>query len=743
MIRPAPRAAALTLHALALTVALSCRDRPSHRLSERLSDRFPLAEVSVEVDLIDLGTDPARELLGGGWSWNESSGEIDYVWSVGPESWITFPLTRPRALEVEFRCRPLESANGSTQEIRLWINSTSLPPVSLARGMNDYAVALPANALKAGQNTLRMQYEFTRSPYEMNGSGDHRQLGVAWDWIRLGLEPSREEPFSDPLEDTLSLPPGYLIDYYYLARPGDRLMMDAIENPNPGRVTLDASYLDDSVADELPLELEARPTGLSVDLPTSEEGPARLRFRVSAVGERSSSAPIVIRGSRLETISDGNGAPNRSKSAPPARSMSNRPNILIYLVDTLRSDRLGVYGGPAGLSPAIDNFASAATVFDHAFAHSSWTKPSVASLLTGLLPFEHGVNHRRHRLGDSFTTLAERLQIEGYASAAFATNPYFTPQSGLRQGFDHFDLSQDRTDLVRVRIFSWLQERDPDRPFLLYVHTVEPHDPYLPPEEFRRRWAPSVTDRTIGTGDHIRKLGRNKELRTPGTVAALEQLYDAEVAYADHEFGQLLDGLQERGFYEDSLIVFVSDHGEAFYEHGAMGHGWDLYREVVEVPLILRLPGQTSPRRIDQPRRLVDLVPTILEFLSLESDGDLAGNSLIPHPLGPASATSSSADLPVFSYLDYDGRRGISVVLGRWKLIQPLSSSFLPQRLLFDRLSDPNEQRDLAIRHPARAGWLATQAREQLQILDSLEAAESVDFDDATERRLRALGYVD
>ena len=725
-------------------LSLGCRKAPAYRQSISLAEQFEVAEIDQEIALLDLGTDSARTALGAGWSWNEASGEISYVWGLGPESWVSFFSSRSRLVEIRFRCRPIDLPGSPRQQIRVSINTLDLPPVDLDRGMKEYSIDLPDSAIQAGRNTLQFQYSSSISPYETNGSADHRQLAVAWDWIRFDLEPPKVVPTSDSEMNSLTLSAGTQVDFFFLARQGDRLSIDEIVNPGAPKVRLEVSYFEDA-GDELELiAAGGASSDHSIELPTQRETPARLRFRTfDRDGRNQTAQPLEIRGARVESPVLSPSPHDRQLASHETRPRSNRPNVLLYLVDTLRSDRLGAYGNRRQLTPALDALAAESLVFEHAFAHSSWTKPSVASILTGLLPFEHGVNHRRHRLADSFTTIAEALGKAGYSTAAFAMNPYLNESSGLQQGFDRFDLSDDRSDVVIDRAISWLGQTESGSPFLLYVHTVEPHDPYTPPDEFRRKFAPTVSDREIGTAKHINLLGKRKDARSEEVVAAINSLYDAEVAFSDQQFGSLVQELRNQDLFENTLIIFLSDHGEAFYEHGAMGHGWDLYKEVVEIPLIVRPPGGTVPKRVADPRQLIDILPTVLTYIGLAPPRELSGLSLGYSEGKGGPGTGSLGDSPVFSYMDYDGRRGVSAVLGRWKLIEPLSDSFLPQRVLLDRLSDPAEAENLAFQYPALAGWLASLARKQTISLDRLEPPDEIEFDEKTERQLRALGYIE
>ena len=336
--------------------------------------------------------------------------------------------------------------------------------------------------------------------------------------------------------------------------------------------------------------------------------------------------------------------------------------------------------------------------------------------------------------------MAELLSAANYRTIAFTTNAYFSADSGLRQGFDEFALEPARADRVNQQIFDWLDRDEAGSPLFLYVHTIDPHAPYDPPEQYRRAFAPDVSDPEAGSFEHIRGLAFGEIPQTPQTVQDLMDLYDAEIAFADRQFGLLLEDLRRRGLYDEMLIVLASDHGEGFYEHGIQGHGWDLYRESIQVPMLLKLPGTTIGQRVEEPVQQIDLLPTLLELAGLEAPTELQGRSLAP--LLDRKLLQAASGGPVFSYLDYEGRRGMSVIWNHWKLIEPLSASFARSRELYDRVQDPEEQIDLAVEYPVLAGYLATLIRRQLLELNQLPEIETMEFDDETIQQLKALGYL-
>ncbi len=416
-----------------------------------------------------------------------------------------------------------------------------------------------------------------------------------------------------------------------------------------------------------------------------------------------------------------------------------RPHIVLYVVDTVRADRLGVYGYTKPTSPRLDGFSQDAVVFENAYAQSSWTRPAVASLFTGLLPPAHRTVGRRSVLPEEATTLAEILADNGYEGLGLVRNPNVGRAFGFAQGFVRFrseDRDRDETMLDRVRL--WLDEREnAEEPFFLYLHAIDPHGPYDPAPEFERMFDAGGGPAHYRTVRYLLQLNRGEVEPDPGTAAALSRLYDAEVAQNDRAFGDLLDELEERGLAEDTAVVYVSDHGEEFQEHGRWEHGLSLYEEVLRIPLVMSLPG-VSPRRVEAPAQHVDLVPTLLAYLGIEAP-PTDGRDLL--------AERRRGDDPpdVFVHLDVDGHRAASVIRGRYKLVLPQSPSQGTEPMLFDLEADPGELEDLAAERPAIVERMFDLLAER-NLADAVESGVEIEeeqMDEDLRRRLRALGYVE
>ncbi|RMH18267.1 MAG: hypothetical protein D6696_13415 [Acidobacteria bacterium] len=436
--------------------------------------------------------------------------------------------------------------------------------------------------------------------------------------------------------------------------------------------------------------------------------------------------------------------PAAADDPPAGGPPASRPDVLVYLIDTLRADHLGCYGYPRPTSPQIDALAAEAALFEHAIAQSSWTKASVASIFTGRWPLAHGANLRTDALAAAAQTLAETLHHHGYATAGFVTNPNVTSAFGFDQGFERYHYLGETASAAEVNAaaLAWLDARPPDaRPFFLYLHTLEPHAPYRPPAAFRERLAPQVPAALAAEPDAVLDAMQAGRRPVEGVlVDHLRALYDAEIAANDDAFGALRRAFETRGRWRDLLLVLASDHGEEFYEHGNFQHGRTLHRESLEVPLIVKLPGPPVRRRIGERVQHVDLLPTILDAAGLPPTAGSEGRSLLPLLRGAAPGPSR----PTFAYLHLDGPARAAIYDRGFKLLQQLAGGGeLIHRQLYDLAGDRQERRDLAGDRPLLAGFLAARLRSRLFGPEQRLAGDAAVIDEELRRSLEALGYLE
>ena len=407
------------------------------------------------------------------------------------------------------------------------------------------------------------------------------------------------------------------------------------------------------------------------------------------------------------------------------------PLVIVYLVDTLRADHLGLYGYGRDTDPALRGFARGAVVFDAAIAPSSWTKPSVASLFTSLPPSEHRCVQFYTPLDPGFVTLAERLREGGYATGAVVANKLVHAKDArFDEGFTFFT-SPPEPQRAAEAVDEALRFLDGRRglPTFLYVHTLDPHSPYSPPPPFDRRFGAAPTpDRPASEPYHYRE---------PDDLARIVAQYDGEIAYGDQEFGRFLGGLKARGLYDRALIVFLSDHGEEFLDHGHWVHGHTLFDELVRVPLVVKYPGGLQAgRRVARQVQLVDVLPTILKVQGL------------PVPKAPAIAgrpleesfDGTSAERPAVFETKYREYVAYGVRTRAHKYVRHVHPE--PRELYFDLALDPGERQArwpepgaevLALKRIAEAAVTPAAFRHQLR----------VEGDDDYELRIGTGGWIE
>jgi arylsulfatase A-like enzyme len=414
----------------------------------------------------------------------------------------------------------------------------------------------------------------------------------------------------------------------------------------------------------------------------------------------------------------------------PAREAHPR-NVLVILVDTLRADHLTPYGYERDTSPAVQRLlADRGTVVETAYAPASWTLPSMVGLMTGRWPGQLAGGEGAFAIPDGVPTLAERFAARGFETAAFYGNPTLHAGNGFARGFATFytpppeiaSLSLHADDLNR-RAVPWLEEHQ-HRPFFLYVHYLDPHDPYENPDMpgGRSPWMPDYDGPLTGASVHGVYAGSVPLTDPERDVAYLTALYDGEVRYVDRHIGELLAALDPE-VLAHTLVVLTSDHGEELYDHGGWKHGESVYEEQIRVPLVLRWDAGGIPAggRLAGTVRLLDLAPTLLaaagpvpgrdpETEEQPEQEDFDGVDLLP-------ALTEGAPLPRRpAYARHFGRgplRVAAVLDGRKLLLFDAAAPFEPrdsleehlwrldlERLepveLYDLQADPREQRNLA-----------------------------------------------
>jgi arylsulfatase A-like enzyme len=418
-----------------------------------------------------------------------------------------------------------------------------------------------------------------------------------------------------------------------------------------------------------------------------------------------------------------------------AQSSSRPPNVILISIDTLRSDHLGCYGYDRNTTPAVDAFRREAVLFRTAIASAPSTLPSHASMFTSLAPQHHGAAHTKSTpLAAGFVTLAEVLRDAGYRTAAYSGGVQLAPEYGLNQGFETYEDVDDGTfRQVAARARPFL-EREKGRPFFLFLHTYEVHHPYWPSPEERARFEtasatilPSYIDKRL-----LERINAGQMRIDDADRAHIANAYDSEISSMDEAFRGLVADLKRLGVYDNSIIVFTSDHGEELGEHGFMGwHSHTLYEELLRVPLLVRFPSaKHAGSAVEGMVRSVDIAPMVLETLGIASPAQFQRFSLataLARGRPPASAVLLWRESPPGDAAEHDGLR-----TGDWKLADGR---------LYDLRNDPRETRDLAAEHPDVARDLTNRMQALLRERPR-PGTRAIVPDPETTEKLRALGYL-
>jgi len=316
-----------------------------------------------------------------------------------------------------------------------------------------------------------------------------------------------------------------------------------------------------------------------------------------------------------------------------SESVPQRPDILLITIDTLRADSLEPYGAPDTLTPNIARLASEGVVYEAATTPMPLTRPAHGSILTGLYPDQHGVLTNRQILPEEVVTLAEILLGAGYHTAGFTGIRFLNQRSGLAQGFVDFAAPKDKTEKPRAknvveRAVGWLGDADPEIPILLWVHVYDPHQPYDPPQDFRRGIDPELERRIpVIRWKALNRAAKINNGDVPADVFKLAlDYYRGEVEYTDFWIGRLLEDFDRLRDRRGSMVVVTADHGECFENGNHFEHSDCLYEGSLRVPLIVRYPdGVGAGLRVDRRVSNLDITPTVLHELSLPLPENLAG----------------------------------------------------------------------------------------------------------------------
>lgn len=441
--------------------------------------------------------------------------------------------------------------------------------------------------------------------------------------------------------------------------------------------------------------------------------------------------------------------PGAAPDAPPPRvaSATGRPDILLFTIDTARADHFTSYGHDRDTTPTVAALARRGTRFARAYAAASWTAPSVASVVSGVLPSEHGVRRevltptaglQQIVLSDQLPSLIEAIHQAGYETVGVTANGHLARELGFARGFDDY-ICLGFSDIASVRdaLSSRLERlRSLERPFFLWVHVLEPHAPYVeqpgameafwPPD--RRRYPEALASEFVRTNTHEYSP---EELRE--ALEFVKAAYDSELRAADDFLAELLRELSSR----ELAVIVTSDHGEEFFDHGGFGHGRTVFDESIRVPLVVALPRPSAPGRVVRtPVSLMDILPTVVSLIGGTNPDAIIGRSLLP-----ALSGERLARRPVFS--EVDRYTSVAAMIGgSHKYVEHVRGASAPA--LYHLASDPRETYNLVEVKPEIASRMRGTLRQALSSASARQPLLSTGRVSPTVlRQLRALGYIE
>ncbi len=411
-----------------------------------------------------------------------------------------------------------------------------------------------------------------------------------------------------------------------------------------------------------------------------------------------------------------------SGNALAAGPASAKPstNVILVTMDTLRADHVGCYGATQVQTPVLDSLCHDSVVFEQAFSQVPLTWPSHAAILTGTYPFQNGVqDFTGQPLAATFRTVAQGFKANGYATGAVVSAFVLDRSWGLARGFDFYDdafnaetfqkkdigLVDRKAEESVSHALDWLKKNS-QRPFFLWLHLYDPHSPYDPPEPFRSQYK--------------------------------GHLYDGEIAYADHELGRLISWLKQRGFYDRSLIIFLSDHGESLGDHGEGEHGFFIYNSTIRIPLILKPPAGSGirPGRVSTPVETIAVAPTLLHLANAKDAIDKQFQSPAL-PVKNADGDDGAYSETFYPFSSFGWSPLHSLETSRYHYIDA------PQPELYEVANDPEEQNNLAAQQTATVAVLKEKLKQRVKNNPfAKDESKGSGLNPDTVEKLRALGYV-
>lgn len=712
----------------------------SRLISHRpLLDEVARAEIDAGGLMIDLGVPGQHKYTRGGWltGWgSDLSASKDAVRLTSRRGFldVVAPRTAPQAIVVRAR------SNTPKQRLGFHVGDRELGAIDVGTEWAIHRVSVPEGSIPR-EGRFRLEVRAAR-----DATGGAR---AELDWLWLSAVAEAEVPppttvaslaIAGQTRRALVAASARTFTFYLQPPAGARLVVDL-------GATERAEFVVSATTDG------AAPAELARE--TIEKGWKEREISLAAYANKALRIDLTTSAQQggaawgePEIMVDGVPSPPVPAGPPPR-------NVILLVMDTMRADSFETFAGAKHVArtPAFDAFAKKSTVFTAAYDNENWTKPSVATTLSGLYPSTHDTKHDTSKLPDEVELLSERLRHDGFATAGFVANGYVSDKFGFEQGWDVFrnyirESKPSEAEHVFADALAWHAKHTAAgakaKPFFLYLQTIDPHVTYRVEREY---WSPFFEGEysgplgpSIDAEDQV-KLSKKQIKATDRDLAWLRAMYWGEVSYHDVQLGKFLSELEARKALDNTLVVITNDHGEELGERGRFGHGHQVFEEMIRAPLIVHYPPVFPAKVVTDIVEHVDVAPTIIDTLGRDPLKDADGASL-----GPL-VRELPERAPRYALIEFlDGRRILRV--GSWKLIARSDG----QVELFDLATDPEEKRSSPDQMPIARRLceihlgeaLATPSKAaRMQGLGGkrqFRSAEAV-IDPRMRRQLEALGY--
>jgi arylsulfatase len=679
-------------------------------------------------------------LLPGSWGSNAFGTRAQVQIEIGDEI--------PHTLALRLRASGTLGENVE-QSIRILVNGRDIGEHPVSRKWHAIRQAIPTGVLVSGRNQITLDFAHATSHRQADSGKDSRAIAATVDRMAFLItsgsagSPSDETATTSVWDDQLQsfaigqsgalvlplliprgaheiefeLQPSRSVD---LSSAKVVLASEDLDGGNRRQASMDGRLIRDRGRIGLPVtDLAGRWALVTIDV--SIDG-----------GQLAISAPRIVSGADV---------PTHEPSSPFVPSaVESLPDIVLITLDAARGDRLSSAGYSRKTTPFIDRIARESLVFKNAFALAPYTLCSVPTMITGLSPLDHGVVYHEDVLSPDAVTLAESLQSRGYLTVAFSATPNNSKSKGFAQGYDVFrEIWKEkpgkvsrRAHFAAKRVVEWLDTIEDDRPLHLQVHLIPPHAPYDPPDRFDLFTDPFYDGPCDGYNQTISTVDGREVPATPECIEHLNNLYDGNLRTADDAARIVINALRQRPRWKDTVVLITSDHGEAFWDHKMLGHNSSVYKEMLHVPFVLRLPPTHRDHTIDTNRlvTLADIVPTLLGTAGITTEGGDGVDLLDP-------TTEAQGRYMIARTTEKRPFWGLRTL--RWSLMVNSAGS----GALFDLSTDPDELDNIWGSQSATAAGLGRIFSRRIGLPPRLTAAnESAEITENDRDLLEALGYV-